>query len=157
MSSSEDESNKTKTKSTRPKTTQDVKYIPSTCSHFTPYWSLGSYFSLVPQTILPSSVFPQITPTAHSNPNKHLIQAAKSQINWLMQHIDKPIKLPESKRNYKPFVRPPPETMRNVQGSSAGAGSGEFHVYRSLRRKEMARLNMLEREAKKVYIFFSSF
>lgn len=29
-------------------------------------------------------------------------------------------------------------------GSSAGAGSGEFHVYRHLRRKEYARLKQIE-------------
>lgn len=36
------------------------------------------------------------------------------------------------------------------QGSSAGAGSGEFHVYRHLRRKEYARLNFIETQAKNV-------
>lgn len=35
-------------------------------------------------------------------------------------------------------------------GSSAGAGSGEFHVYRHLRRKEYARQRFIEEQAKKV-------
>ncbi|KAH6891208.1 hypothetical protein B0T10DRAFT_560465 [Thelonectria olida] len=44
----------------------------------------------------------------------------------------------------------PPEIVSNVQGSSAGAGSGEFHVYKASRRREYERLrdmdNSLRRE-----------
>ena len=39
--------------------------------------------------------------------------------------------------------------VHNVYGSSAGAGSGEFHTYRNLRRKEMFRVERMEREAAK--------
>lgn len=35
-------------------------------------------------------------------------------------------------------------------GSSAGAGSGEFHVYRHLRRKEYARQKQIQQKSKKV-------
>ena len=35
------------------------------------------------------------------------------------------------------------------KGSSAGAGSGEFHVYRQIRRKEMFRTRILDREREK--------
>lgn len=35
-------------------------------------------------------------------------------------------------------------------GSSAGAGSGEFHVYRHLRRKEYARQKSMAEETEKV-------
>lgn len=36
-------------------------------------------------------------------------------------------------------------------GSSAGAGSGEFHVYRHLRRKEYARQKQIQEQSKKVF------
>lgn len=38
------------------------------------------------------------------------------------------------------------EKIQNVCGSTAGAGSGEFHNYRRQRRKERARLMTMERE-----------
>lgn len=65
----------------------------------------------------------------------------------LMKNIDKPIVLPERpKAKGTPSV---PEFVRNVMGSSAGAGSGEFHVYRHLRRKEYARQKFIQEKAHK--------
>ncbi|KAJ3410433.1 hypothetical protein HDV05_003795 [Chytridiales sp. JEL 0842] len=69
------------------------------------------------------------------------IEATKSHIDKLMARIDKPVVIPERKEKE---LKAPKDFVRNVQGSSAGAGSGEFHVYRALRRKEYARLNLLE-------------
>lgn len=43
-------------------------------------------------------------------------------------------------------LAPPPEVVANVQGSSAGAGSGEFHVYKAARRKEYERLRMMDEQ-----------
>ena len=43
----------------------------------------------------------------------------------------------------------PPEIVTNVQGSSAGAGSGEFHVYKASRRREYERIRLMEEEAKR--------
>lgn len=42
----------------------------------------------------------------------------------------------------------PPEIVANVQGSSAGAGSGEFHVYKASRRREYERLRAMDEEVK---------
>merc|ERR1711963_904572 len=41
------------------------------------------------------------------------------------------------------------EFVYNVMGSSAGAGSGEFHVYRQIRRKEYARQKVMEERKNK--------
>lgn len=61
---------------------------------------------------------------------------------------DKPVYIPEPRSDKKsPHV---PEFVRNVMGSSAGAGSGEFHVYRHLRRKEYARQKHIQLKAEKV-------
>jgi hypothetical protein len=38
------------------------------------------------------------------------------------------------------------EFVRNVVGSSAAAGSAEFHIYRNNKRKEQERLEYIERE-----------
>ncbi|KPI40666.1 PRKR-interacting protein 1 [Cyphellophora attinorum] len=46
-------------------------------------------------------------------------------------------------------MAPPPEIVTNVQGSSAGAGSGEFHVYKASRRREYERLRLMDEEAKR--------
>jgi hypothetical protein len=43
----------------------------------------------------------------------------------------------------------PPEIVANVQGSSAGAGSGEFHVYKASRRREYERLRLMDEEVER--------
>ncbi|KAK2629864.1 hypothetical protein QTJ16_000684 [Diplocarpon rosae] len=43
----------------------------------------------------------------------------------------------------------PPEIVQNVQGSSAGAGSGEFHVYKASRRREYERLRVMDEEVRR--------
>ncbi|KAI1269510.1 DUF1168-domain-containing protein [Xylariaceae sp. FL1019] len=48
-----------------------------------------------------------------------------------------------------PRTHLPPEIVANVQGSSAGAGSGEFHVYKASRRREYERLRRMDDEVAK--------
>ncbi|BAE60940.1 hypothetical protein BDV35DRAFT_363971 [Aspergillus flavus] len=70
-----------------------------------------------------------------------------SQIESLFRDPAKEIKLPDSsKPRSSGSLPPPPEIVANVQGSSAGAGSGEFHVYKASRRREYERLRMMETE-----------
>lgn len=74
--------------------------------------------------------------------------ATRKRLDKLMANPDKPIEIPERRSGDRPFPDAP-EFVRNIMGSSAGAGSGEFHVYRALRRKEYARQRYLNESAKK--------
>lgn len=67
-----------------------------------------------------------------------------------MKDPTKEVKLPApSKHKTVASLMPPPEIVANVQGSSAGAGSGEFHVYKAARRREYERVRLMEEELKK--------
>ncbi|XP_034435200.1 PRKR-interacting protein 1 homolog [Hippoglossus hippoglossus] len=65
----------------------------------------------------------------------------------LMRNPDKLAPIPDRLKEWNP--RAPPEFVRDVMGSSAGAGSGEFHVYRHLRRREYQRQDFLDKVAEK--------
>ena len=45
--------------------------------------------------------------------------------------------------------KPCPEFVRDIMGSSADAGSGEFHVYRHIHRRECVQQDYLDRQAEK--------
>ncbi|GAQ04182.1 PRKR-interacting protein 1 homolog [Aspergillus lentulus] len=73
-----------------------------------------------------------------------------SQIEHLFRDPNKEIKIPEpSRQRTAESLAPPPEIVANVQGSSAGAGSGEFHVYKASRRREYERLRLMQSEVEK--------
>lgn len=65
-----------------------------------------------------------------------------------MRNPDKAAPIPDRPKEWNP--RAPPEFVRDVMGSSAGAGSGEFHVYRHLRRREYQRQDFLDKIADKL-------
>jgi hypothetical protein len=68
-------------------------------------------------------------------------------VEALFAKPDRDIDFPSSTLG-KPLSAPP-EIVANVQGSSAGAGSGEFHVYKASRRREYERLRMMDEEVKR--------
>lgn len=70
-----------------------------------------------------------------------------AQVDALFAKPDRDINIPSN--GPKKNVAAPPEIVANVQGSSAGAGSGEFHVYKASRRREYERLRMMDEEVKR--------
>jgi hypothetical protein len=72
----------------------------------------------------------------------------RAQLEKLLKDPSKPAYIPPAPK--EKTVRPAREMMKNVQGSSAGAGSGEFHVYKASRRREYERLKQMEDQSTKV-------
>ena len=65
----------------------------------------------------------------------------KMKVDKLMANPDKPVFIPERPKDRD--VNKAQEFNHNIMGSSAGAGSGEFHLYRQMRRKEANRQAIL--------------
>ena len=106
-----------------------------------------------------SEPIPESIPTS-SDPRSHrplkrargadtALAAQATELNKLFADPEREIKLPAGSTNKGSRLPAPPEIVANVQGSSAGAGSGEFHVYKASRRREYERLREMEAEAKK--------
>ncbi|OAA66426.1 DUF1168 domain containing protein [Niveomyces insectorum RCEF 264] len=77
------------------------------------------------------------------------VSAQAAQVDALFVKPDQEIRIPTGADAARRRLAVPPEIVSNVQGSSSGAGSGEFHVYKASRRREYARLRQLEEEAQK--------
>lgn len=75
--------------------------------------------------------------------------AQKVQLETLLKRPDQEIRIPTGPPDPKRKLALPPEIVTNVQGSSAGAGSGEFHVYKAARRRETERLRIMDEEVRK--------
>jgi hypothetical protein len=96
----------------------------------------------------------QAEDTPKDKTNKHAKSAtdhSRLQLERLMKDPSKPAFLPPPPKEKS--IRPPREMIKNVQGSSAGAGSGEFHVYKASRRREYERLKLMEEQKIKVPTF----
>merc|ERR1712243_330363 len=65
----------------------------------------------------------------------------KTKIDKLMEDPSKPVHIPQRQKDRN--VNVAPEFNHNIMGSSAGAGSGEFHLYRKMRRKDQEREEVL--------------
>ena len=82
---------------------------------------------------------------------KRPLTASEQQASQLARLLANPTKaayIPDAPQVKE--LRAPKEMMKNVQGSSAGAGSGEFHVYKQARRREYERIRLMEEEDEKV-------
>jgi hypothetical protein len=77
------------------------------------------------------------------------VSAQAATLSALFSKPDQEIRIPSTTTATKPSsANAPPEIVANVQGSSAGAGSGEFHVYKASRRREYERLRAMDEEVR---------
>ncbi|KAL0063388.1 hypothetical protein AAF712_009697 [Marasmius tenuissimus] len=93
---------------------------------------------------------PELDKDASRPANRHaltVVEKQRAQLDKLLKDPTKAAYIPPPPK--EKTIRAAREMMKNVQGSSAGAGSGEFHVYKASRRREYERLNLLEEEARK--------
>ncbi|KAM5351895.1 hypothetical protein ACJ41O_004618 [Fusarium nematophilum] len=102
----------------------------------------------------PESVPTSADPRSHRPTKKRALTPVSAQaasVEALFAKPDQNIRIPDSSSSAAAgtFRAAPPEIVTNVQGSSAGAGSGEFHVYKASRRREYERLRDMDRDLRR--------
>lgn len=98
------------------------------------------------QDSIPTSDYLPQRPT-----KRRILTASTAQsvsVSALFAKPDAAITIPASSTPQLRALPPPPEIVSNVQGSSSGAGSGEFHVYKAARRREYERLRRMDDEVR---------
>ncbi|KAG6024468.1 hypothetical protein E4U19_003681 [Claviceps sp. Clav32 group G5] len=101
----------------------------------------------------PSSIPTSADPRTHRPTKKRALSptsAHAASLGALFAKPDQNIIVPSSSSLQQP-KRPrhlPPEIVSNVPGSSAGAGSGDFHLYKASRRREYERLREMDEDLK---------
>ncbi|KAH7192024.1 uncharacterized protein B0J16DRAFT_332160 [Fusarium flagelliforme] len=102
----------------------------------------------------PESVPTSADPRSHRPTKRRALTPLSAQaasVDALFAKPDQNIRIPDaSAGNSSAALRSaPPEIVTNVQGSSAGAGSGEFHVYKASRRREYERLRSMDEDLRR--------
>ncbi|KAL4722842.1 hypothetical protein ACLX1H_010080 [Fusarium chlamydosporum] len=101
----------------------------------------------------PESVPTSADPRSHRPIKKRALTPLSAQaasVEALFAKPDQNIRIPDSSASGTVSLRSaPPEIVTNVQGSSAGAGSGEFHVYKASRRREYERLRSMDEDIRR--------
>lgn len=99
---------------------------------------------------IPESIPTSADPRSHRPTKRRLLTPRAghaSEVEALFAKPDRPVQLPPTSSHKDASA--PPEIVANVQGSSAGAGSGEFHVYKASRRREYERLRAMDEEVQR--------
>ncbi|KAF5021370.1 hypothetical protein F66182_6599 [Fusarium sp. NRRL 66182] len=100
----------------------------------------------------PESVPTSADPRSHRPTKKRALTPLSAQaasVDALFAKPDQNIRIPDSAVSGTVSRSAPPEIVTNVQGSSAGAGSGEFHVYKASRRREYERLRAMDEDLRR--------
>ncbi|KFA49604.1 hypothetical protein S40293_06643 [Stachybotrys chartarum IBT 40293] len=95
----------------------------------------------------PESIPTSADPRSHRPTKKRALTPVSAQaasVDALFAKPEQEIRIPSTAVSASASRHLAPDIVTNVQGSSAGAGSGEFHVYKASRRREYERLREMD-------------